>query len=298
MYRKFFEELQASICQKLTLIDGSKDFITDNWSRPTGSNIEDGGGITRVLEKGQIFEKAGVNFSEVRGKLPPSMSKVLTGHIEPQEYWAMGVSLVIHPYSPLVPTTHANLRYLQVGEFQWFGGGMDLTPYYLFPEDCKHFHTTLKNACDKFNPECYAKYKENCDTYFYLPHRQETRGIGGLFFDYLGKGEDNIHEKYFPLLELLAPALMQAYLPIVEKRQDLSFTPEQKHFQLLRRGRYAEFNLAFDRGTKFGLETGGRTESILMSLPPEVIWEYNYLPVPGSPEEELINTLKSPRDWI
>ncbi len=298
MYREFFEQLQSTICQQLTEADGGKTFITDNWSRSASSNIENGGGITRVMEKGQIFEKAGVNFSEVRGKLPSSMSKVLTGNIEPQEFKAMGVSLVIHPSSPMVPTTHANLRYLEVGELQWFGGGMDLTPYYLFPEDCRYFHTTLKQACDVYDPKCYQKYKANCDSYFYLPHREETRGIGGLFFDYLGKGESDIQQKYFPLLTGLAPALMSAYLPIVEKRKNLPFTPEQKKFQLIRRGRYAEFNLAFDRGTKFGLETGGRTESILMSLPPEVIWQYDYNPLPGSPEEELIKTLKSPRDWI
>ena len=290
------QELQADICQQIENVDSKETFLKEEWKRDTNSQIESGGGITTILRDGKVFEQAGVNFSLVQGKLPKSMSKVLTGFDEIMPFTATGISLVIHPYSPLHPTTHANIRYLEVGEQSWFGGGMDLTPYYLDKDEVIHFHQTLKQTCDKHNPDFYPDFKKRCDQYFYLPHRQEARGIGGIFFDYLGRDEEDPF-KYADFVKDIGQTLMPAYLPSIQKKIDLPFSEQQKTFQLIRRGRYVEFNLAYDRGTKFGLETGGRTESILMSLPPNVKWSYNYQPTPGSSEEILINTLKNPQDW-
>lgn len=294
----YFKGLQERICEQIAELETQKTFQEDLWDRAGDTNISEGGGITCLLEKGEVFERAGVNFSSVAGRLPEGMSYTLTGRREKLPFYATGVSLVIHPYSPMAPTTHANVRFLEVDNQYWFGGGMDLTPYYLFEEDAVYFHQTLKNICDKHNPEYYPKFKEQCDRYFYLPHRKEARGIGGIFFDYLGKDEENVIEKYFPFVKDTGNNLMQCYLPIVQKRKDLTFSKEQKEFQLIRRGRYVEFNLILDRGTKFGLETGGRTESILMSMPPEVRWEYDYHPEKGSEEERLIKCLMSPRAWL
>ena len=294
----YFKNLQQDITRQIEGLEASTKFQIDNWKRAPESNISDGGGISQVLKNGNVFEQAGVNFSAVEGILPAQMSQHLTGKSLELPFFATGISLVIHPYSPILPTTHANLRYLDVGEDSWFGGGMDLTPYYLFEEDIKHFHQTLKTACDQHDPDYYLKFKKQCDQYFYLDHRKEARGVGGIFFDYLGKAENNIFEKYFPFIQTLGPALMEAYLPIIKKRQEQNFTNQQKKFQLIRRGRYVEFNLLYDRGTRFGLETGGRTESILMSLPPEVHWEYDFQPAPDSEEEKLIKTLMNPQEWV
>ncbi len=290
---KLFKQRQKEIITALEQIDGGKKFIADNWERPGG-----GGGKTCILSDGAIFEQAGVNFSEVHGKLPLEMSKTLVDSNTEESFFACGVSLVIHPLSPMIPTTHANFRYLEVKDKKWFGGGMDLTPYYLFKEDAKHFHQIIKETCDKHNSSFYPDFKNQCDEYFYLPHREEARGIGGIFFDYLGKEDAQQLDSLFSYVTDISNVFIQAYLPIVQKRRDLMFTDAQKEFQLIRRGRYVEFNLVYDRGTLFGLKTGGRTESILMSLPPQVNWEYNYQPEPGSKEEELINIVKSPKGWV
>ena len=225
------------------------------------------------------------------------MSLKLVGRDEPTAFFATGISIVIHPFSPMIPTTHANYRYLEVGDRTWFGGGGDLTPYYLFNEDAQHFHRTFKVVCDKHSPELYAQMKSACDEYFYLPHRQEARGIGGIFFDYLGR-EGPPAADYIPLVTGLLNCFQESYLPIVKRRMNESWGEQEKAFQLLRRGRYVEFNLLYDRGTLFGLKTSGRTESILMSLPPLVRWEYNFQPTAGSREAELLETLREPRNWV
>ena len=239
-------------------------------------------------------------MSEVMGTLPAEMSSRLGVSDDPAPFFASGTSIVIHPESPLVPTTHFNVRYLEVGDYCWFGGGMDLTPYYLFDEDAVHFHQVNKAVCDRFSISPYAVLKQHCDEYFYLPHRQEARGIGGIFFDYLGKEDPSILDETFTFVEAVSQSFLDAYLPIVERRKDASYTEHQKKFQLLRRGRYVEFNLIHDRGTLFGLKTGGRTKSILMSLPKEVHWSYNeedWYPE-GSEEARLLGVLKEPREWI
>lgn len=295
---QFFKALQDSICQSLEATDGKEKFIEDLWSREDSKIMHGGGGRSRVIKSGLVFEQGGVNFSEVFGTLPHTMSQKLTGKTEEQPFFATGVSLVIHPFSPLVPTTHANFRYLEVGEHTWFGGGMDLTPYYLIEEDAIHFHQVIKDTCDSFDPDYYPRFKKWCDEYFYLPHRGETRGIGGLFFDYLGKDAPEKLPDFFSFTRAIGEAFTAAYIPIVEKRSQSTFTSQQRDFQLLRRGRYVEFNLLYDRGTQFGLHTGGRTESILMSLPPLVRWEYCATISPNSPESTLIERLKNPVDWI
>lgn len=295
---QFFKALQDSICQSLEAVDSKEKFIEDLWSREDSKVMHGGGGRSRILKSGGVFEQGGVNFSEVFGTLPETMSHKLTGNTEEQAFFATGVSLVIHPFSPLIPTTHANFRYLEVGEHAWFGGGMDLTPYYLFEEDAIHFHQAIKNTCDSFDPEYYPRFKKWCDEYFYLPHRGETRGIGGLFFDYLGKDTPEALPDIFSFTRAIGETFTTAYIPIVEKHALSKFTSQQRDFQLLRRGRYVEFNLLYDRGTQFGLHTGGRTESILMSLPPLVRWEYCATIPPDSPESELIERLKNPKDWI
>jgi coproporphyrinogen III oxidase len=283
---EYFRGLQDRICRGLEAVDGSP-FREDFWKRDGG-----GGGRTRILENGGLFEKAGVNFSSVSGNLPPEFAEKIpkgTG----TAFFATGISLVLHPASPMVPTVHANFRYLEKGDATWFGGGMDLTPYYPYAEDAVHFHRTIKTACDRHNPELYPKFKKWCDEYFYLKHRNETRGVGGIFFDYL----DGDPERNFAFVTGIGDAFLEAYLPVVARRRQEPFNDRHRQYQLYRRGRYVEFNLLYDRGTIFGLETRGRTESILMSLPPLVRWVYDYKPEPDSLEERNMEFFK-PRDWV
>ncbi|MCS7014023.1 MAG: oxygen-dependent coproporphyrinogen oxidase [Chloroherpetonaceae bacterium] len=288
----YFESLQNHISSSIEAIDGKGKFIEECWQHHSG-----GGGRTRVMQDGAIFEKGGVNFSAVSGILPEKMAAKMNTTVSP--YFATGVSVVLHPYSPMIPTVHCNYRYFEQyddnGELKtaWFGGGADLTPYYPFLEDIQHFHRVHKAACDKHHPDFYPRFKAWCDEYFFLPHRGETRGVGGIFFDYL---KDNLAET-FEFVKSCGQAFTEAYLPIVERRRNEPFGEKEKHFQRLRRGRYVEFNLVYDRGTLFGLETRGRTESILMSLPKEAGWEYNYSPPPNSREAELYKCLV-PRDWL
>lgn len=292
-----FRDVQSRICQGLETLDGKARFKIDEWTRTDIHGHKGGGGVTRILSGGAVFEKAGVNFSEVKGTMPADFAAKLGAAREEVPFFATGVSLVIHPFSPMVPTTHANWRYIQLGEKRWFGGGSDLTPYYLEEEDASHFHRAVKAVCDKYSPEYYPRFKKWCDEYFYLPHRQETRGVGGLFFDYIGRDDGADLEAFFPFVRDLGFAFTDQYLPIVTRRKDTPFSDEEKKFQLLRRGRYVEFNLLYDRGTHFGLQTNGRIESILMSLPAVVHWDYCPEVRPGSREDRLIQTLKSPREW-
>ena len=287
---KFFSELQSDICAALADVDGGKTFGADAWQRPGG-----GGGVARVLEHGAVFEKAGVNWSNVDGELPAELAAHMPG--DGQTFRAAGVSLVLHPQSPMVPTTHANFRCIAKGDTLWFGGGADLTPYYFFREDAVHFHRTFADVCDRHKPVGdYDRFKAWCDDYFLLPHRNETRGIGGIFFDNLGaKGEPA--EAVFDMVRDLGAAFIRAYLPIVTRRKTLPFGEMERTWQLRRRGRYVEFNLIYDRGTLFGLKTNGRIESILMSLPPLVRWDYDVMPQPGSPEAELTAQLR-PTNWL
>ena len=282
----FFRGLQDRICAGLERADGGAPFREDTWERPGG-----GGGRSRVIEDGAVFEKGGVNFSEVHGEFSPEFARQIPG--DGLTFTAAGVSLVIHPRSPLVPTVHANFRYLTHGSKAWFGGGGDLTPYYPFKEDVVHFHKVWKKVCDA-HPKAadYAKMKHDCDEYFFLKHRNEPRGVGGIFFDYMDATEDS-----FSFVRDASDSFLDAYLPIVERRKSLAYTPEQRFFQEYRRGRYVEFNLVYDRGTVFGLKTDGRTESILMSLPPVVRYIYDYRPAPGTPEAELTDYWLKPKDW-
>jgi coproporphyrinogen III oxidase len=277
----FFERLQTQICDALEAEDGGR-FQSDRWSRPGG-----GGGLTRILVDGGVFEKAGVNFSAVHGVLKPEFAATLPG--DGFDFFACGVSLVLHPKNPRVPTTHANFRCLRRGAALWFGGGSDLTPYYPEREDVVHFHRTWKTVCDRHDATFYPRFKKWCDEYFYLPHRGETRGVGGIFFDQLTGP--------FAFVRDAGEAFLEAYLPIVRRRRSDGWGERERQFQLQRRGRYVEFNLLYDRGTTFGLKTDGRVESILMSLPPLVRWDYDAKYPPGSPEAELPNWLK-PQDWL
>ncbi|MDQ5768296.1 oxygen-dependent coproporphyrinogen oxidase [Thiothrix subterranea] len=287
--------LQDDICAQLAAEDGSATFAEDAWERPGG-----GGGRTRVISNGAVFEQGGVNFSHVFGdKLPPSAT-AQRPELAGRSFQALGVSLVIHPNNPLVPTSHANVRFFiaeKAGEdpVWWFGGGFDLTPYYGFEDDCISWHHAAKVACDPFGEDVYARYKQWCDDYFFLKHRNEPRGIGGLFFDDLNAWG---FEKTFAFLRSVGDAYINAYRPIVSQRKGLLFTDVQRDFQLYRRGRYVEFNLVYDRGTLFGLQSGGRTESILMSLPPLVKWRYAWQPEPGSEEARLYTDFLRPRDWL
>jgi coproporphyrinogen III oxidase len=281
----YFEKLQDRICAGLARHDG-QDFREDAWQRPGG-----GGGRTRVLVEGNVFEKAGVNFSNVHGEFSEEFAAQVPG--EGREFRAAGISLVLHPRNPFVPTVHANFRLLMKGARWWFGGGSDLTPYYPFREDVIHFHRTWKSVCERHPPPVdYARFKKWCDEYFYLPHRQEPRGVGGIFFDYL----EGSFQALFAFVRDCGDHFLDAYLPIAERRKDIPYAEREREFQQFRRGRYVEFNLLYDRGTVFGLKTGGRIESILMSLPPLVRWGYDYHPEPGSREAELFAFLK-PRDW-
>lgn len=287
----FFSGLQDQICQALEKADGQAQFREDNWQREGG-----GGGRTRVIENGAVFEKGGVNFSAVAGTLPEEFAAKIGQEVPNaagREFFATGISLVLHPRNPYVPTVHANFRYLEKGDAAWFGGGADLTPFYPFREDVVHFHQTLKTACDRHGVELYPRFKSWCDEYFFIRHRNETRGVGGIFFDYLADES----EARFAFVRDVGEAFLPAYLPIVERRRDESFGERERQFQLIRRGRYAEFNLVYDRGTVFGLETRGRTESILMSLPPLASWVYDYRPEPDSPEAEAW-TYFTPQDWL
>ena len=285
--QEFFTYLQDKICRGLEEADGGARFREDEWSREGG-----GGGRTRVMEEGAVFEKAGVNFSAVEGLLPEDFAKKIELG-EGREFFATGVSLVLHPRNPYAPTVHANFRYLEKGSAQWFGGGADLTPHYPFREDARHFHHTLKEACDKHDPSYYPRFKKWCDEYFFLKHRNETRGVGGIFFDYL-QGD---MESLFAFVKDAGEAFLPAYLPIVERRRGHEYGEREREFQLIRRGRYVEFNLVYDRGTIFGLETRGRTESILMSLPPLARWVYDYKPEPGSAEAGAMTYFR-PQDWL
>lgn len=296
-FYKYIQNLQNQICSGLEDIDGSTKFKEDLWERPEG-----GGGRTRVLENGNIFEKAGVNISAVHGKLPEAMQKMF--NVGEADFFACGISLVIHPKNPMVPTVHANWRYFEMYDDkkniinQWFGGGQDLTPYYLFEEDAIHFHQTCKTACDKHHPEFYLNFKKKCDDYFWNAHRQEARGVGGLFFDYLKENETIKMEGWFNFVTEVGNSFLEAYVPIVEKRKNLPYSESQRTWQEIRRGRYVEFNLVHDKGTLFGLKTNGRIESILMSLPPHVQWVYDHHPDKGSEEEKLLKVLKNPVDWL
>ena len=312
---QFMKQLQDEICAGLEELDGSGKFREDSWEREEG-----GGGRSRILTEGALLEQGGVNFSEVWGsQLPPSILKQrpeAAGH----GFYATGTSMVLHPRSPYIPTVHLNYRYFEAGPVWWFGGGADLTPYYGFGEDASHFHKSFKTTCDKHHEEYYPVFKRWCDEYFYLKHRQETRGIGGLFFDYQdgrgslykGPNPNGIAGTYSRNLPELKPrnwedlfsfiqdcgrTFLPAYVPIAERRRNIEYGDHERNFQLYRRGRYVEFNLVYDRGTIFGLQTNGRTESILMSLPPLVRWQYSYSPEPNTPEAELYDIFLKPQDW-
>jgi coproporphyrinogen III oxidase len=292
---EYLKSLQDSICSELEAEDGSGKFIEDNWDRAEG-----GGGRTRVLTDGNVIEQGGVNFSHVHGtQLPPSAT-AKRPELAGRSFQATGVSLVIHPKNPYIPTSHANVRFFiaeKEGEqpIWWFGGGFDLTPYYPFEEDVIAWHQTAKDACDPFGETVYAKYKQWCDEYFYLKHRDETRGVGGLFFDDLNEPD---FDSAFGFMQSVGNHYIKAYRPIMNKRKHMEYGERERDFQLYRRGRYVEFNLVFDRGTLFGLQTGGRTESILMSLPPLVKWRYNWSPEPGTVEATLYEDFLKPRDWL
>jgi coproporphyrinogen III oxidase len=278
--------LQERIVAALEILD-RKGFVRDSWQRAEG-----GGGTSCILEDGQVFERAGVNLSRVRGaRLPPSASAARP-QLAGRAFEAMGVSLVLHPRNPYCPTVHMNVRFFSAGDIWWFGGGMDLTPYYGFEEDARHFHATCKNALDAVGADYYPRFKRWCDEYFYLRHRGEPRGVGGIFFD------DLAEERSFELTKSVGDNFLAAYVPILERRKEFAFGAHERSFQAYRRGRYVEFNLVYDRGTLFGLQSGGRTESILMSLPPRADWRYDWKPEPGSAEEKLYTDFLKPREWI
>ena len=296
-FYKHIENLQDSITSKIEEVDGLEKFEEDIWQRQEG-----GGGRTRVIENGAIFEKGGVNISAVHGELPEVLRKQFNA--DEGTFFACGLSLVLHPINPMIPTVHANWRYFEMYDTtgkmvtQWFGGGQDLTPYYLFDEDAIHFHTVCKNVCDSYSPDFYSTFKKNCDDYFWNAHREEARGVGGLFFDYLKATNSFTILDRYNFVTAVGASFLESYLPIVKKRKDIPFTISQKDWQEIRRGRYVEFNLVHDRGTLFGLKTNGRIESILMSLPPVVQWKYNYSPEENSEEEKLIKVLTNPKEWV
>ena len=290
------KELQDKITSEVEKADGLARFKEDIWERSEG-----GGGRTRVMEKGQVFEKAGVNISKVHGPLPKAMQQQFS--VGDVDFFACGLSLVIHPANPMVPTVHANWRYFEIYDQTgkmidcWFGGGQDLTPHYLFREDAQHFHSVCKDCCDKADPSFYRLFKKRCDDYFWNTHRGEARGVGGIFFDYCRPSEDMSLESWLRFVIDCGNQFSRSYLPIVAKNKNISYTAGQREWQEIRRGRYVEFNLVHDRGTLFGLKTNGRIESILMSLPPRAQWVYDHQPDRGSQEEELLQVLRSPRDW-
>lgn len=292
----YIENLQETITTRLEKIDGKAVFQEDLWDRPEG-----GGGRSRVIQNGEVFEKGGVNISAVHGELPEAMQNYFG--VKDADFFACGLSLVIHPKNPMVPTVHANWRYFEMYDKegimvdQWFGGGQDLTPYYLFEEDAIHFHEICRESCDRHNSSFYEKFKKQCDQYFWNSHRNEARGIGGLFFDYCRTQDDFSMEQWYDFVTDVGDSFLNAYVPIVESRKEMEYSDENRNWQEIRRGRYVEFNLVHDKGTLFGLKTNGRIESILMSLPPKVQWVYNHSPESGSPEEDLIKILKEPKEW-
>ncbi|MGD7036427.1 oxygen-dependent coproporphyrinogen oxidase [Methylotuvimicrobium buryatense] len=293
--KSFLLDLQNRICAALESQEPNARFIEDDWQRPEG-----GGGKTRVLSNGHVIEQGGVNFSHVFGNQLPASATAARPELTNRRFQAMGVSLVIHPRNPYVPTSHANVRFFvaeKPGEepIWWFGGGFDLTPFYPFYEDVQHWHRTARLACEPFGKEVYPRYKKWCDEYFYLKHRGETRGAGGLFFDDLNEWG---FERCFAFMQSIGNHYIDAYVPIIEKRKNTPYGEREREFQLYRRGRYVEFNLVYDRGTLFGLQSGGRTESILMSMPPVANWRYNWQPEPGSPEAELYERYLKPQDWL
>ena len=297
-FSHWIKQIQNKICAEVEEADGKAIFIEDKWTREDG-----GGGITRVIQNGAVFEKGGVNTSEVYGKITPAIRGQL--NVDGDSFFACGISLVLHPASPMVPTVHANFRYFEVYDEKgritgsWFGGGADLTPYYLFEEDAIHFHRAFKNSCDKFGWGLYGKFKAQCDSYFVNTHRNnERRGIGGIFYDHLKPGMNMNAEQLLAFSQSNGEAFIQAYFPIVERRKALAYNEQQKRWQLIRRGRYVEFNLLHDRGTIFGLRSNGRTESILMSLPLNVRFEYDYKPEAGSEEEIFLEILLKPKNWL
>ncbi|MEE9596621.1 MAG: oxygen-dependent coproporphyrinogen oxidase [Acidiferrobacterales bacterium] len=293
--KEYLVALQDRITAALEREDGSGRFRQDSWERPEG-----GGGQTRILTGGSVFEQAGVNFSHVLGEHLPPSATAQRPELAGRSFEALGVSLVIHPHNPYVPTCHCNVRFFvaskaDVEPVWWFGGGFDLTPYYGFEDDAVHWHKTAKATCDPFGKDYYARFKKWCDEYFYIRHRNEPRGVGGLFFDDLN---ENSFDHCFGFTQSVGDHLLPAYLPIVERRKDTPYGQRERDFQCYRRGRYVEFNLVYDRGTLFGLQSGGRTESILMSLPPRVSWRYDWQPEPGSPEAKLYEIFLKPRDWL
>ncbi len=295
-FSSYIEDLQDRITKRLEVLDGRGKFRQDYWEREGG-----GGGRTRVIENGGVFEKGGVNISKVHGDLPESMQNYFG--VSDARFFACGLSLVLHPRNPRVPTVHANYRYFELygpdGSLkdQWFGGGQDLTPYYLYEEDAQHFHRVCKEACDRHDPDFYTAYKKRCDEYFWNAHRNEARGVGGLFFDYLRPIEERSAQDWYNFVTEVGDSFLQSYVPIAERRKDLPYTRKERRWQEIRRGRYVEFNLVHDKGTLFGLRTNGRIESILMSLPPRVQWAYDFKPKPNSPEADLLDVLTQPRVW-
>lgn len=295
LVKQYLLKLQDDICHTLEMADGKGQFKEDNWKKEEG-----GGGRTRVITQGNVIEQGGVNFSHVFGTQLPASATAARPELAGRGFEAMGVSLVIHPNNPYIPTSHANVRFFlaeKEGEdpVWWFGGGFDLTPFYPFVEDVQHWHKVANNACQPFGNDVYPKYKKWCDDYFYLKHRNETRGVGGLFFDDLNELG---FERSFEFMQSVGNGYLDAYIPIVERRKDTAYGERERQFQLYRRGRYVEFNLVFDRGTLFGLQTGGRTESILMSMPPLARWEYNYQAQSNTPESRLTEEFLKPRDWL
>jgi len=296
-FQAYIHQLQDTICKKLEEVDGKATFQEDLWDRPEG-----GGGRTRVIENGNVFEKGGVNISAVHGKLPEAMQKNFG--VSDSDFFACGLSLVLHPKNPFAPTVHANWRYFEMYDAngnivtQWFGGGQDLTPYYLFDEDAIHFHQVCKDACDKHDKSFYPMYKKRCDEYFYNSHRNEGRGLGGLFFDYLKETESLTMQDRYDFVTEIGNSFLNSYVPILERRKDMPYSDANKDWQEVRRGRYVEFNLVHDKGTLFGLKTNGRIESILMSLPPKVQWHYNHIVEVGSEEERLVQVLQNPKEWL
>jgi coproporphyrinogen III oxidase len=289
----YFRSLQDAICAGLEKADDKALFKEDIWQRPEG-----GGGRTRVIANGDVIEKGGVNFSAVFGSCPEFLKKEIGVPItESLEFFATGVSIVIHPLNPYVPIIHMNVRYFEAGRVCWFGGGIDLTPHYVNEEDVSFFHKQLKKTCDKHNPGYYPEFKKWADDYFFIPHRNETRGVGGIFFDKLSAKGSTTLEQVYDFVKDVGQSFLPVYIILIEKNRQKKFTETHRKWQLLRRGRYAEFNLVYDRGTKFGLFTNGRTESILMSLPPCACWEYNYLPEGGSDEENTLKYLRKDKEW-
>lgn len=295
-FYQYIESLQDTICNALEQVDGKQKFVQDLWTRQQG-----GGGRTRVLEDGAVFEKAGVNISKVYGPLPKAMESYFG--VKEVDFFACGLSLVLHPRNPMTPTVHANWRYFEMydknGEVlkSWFGGGQDLTPYYLFEQDAIHFHQVCKKACDNHDPDFYGLFKEQCDSYFWNAHRDEARGIGGLFFDRLEQTPQRSMSQWYDFVTEVGDSFLDAYLPIVERTKDLPYTQDNSNWHQIRRGRYVEFNLVHDKGTLFGLKTNGRIESILMSLPPVVQWVYDHQVIAGSKEDDLLQVLRKPKDW-